>query len=150
MSYKFSAICLKFSSVGLFLLLFQIGFSQKLNELGDIADQKQKLLKTDLVLMVANKDTIVYTKDSKLFTALRGQAPIAASSEWLTAALVMAMVDEGKISLDDKISRYIPIFGKYAKNYITIRHCLSHFTGIQSEVPGLKKLLEKKKFESFV
>jgi CubicO group peptidase (beta-lactamase class C family) len=148
MSYKFSAICLKFSSIALFLLLFQIGFSQNLNELGNIADQKQKLLKTDLVLMVANKDTIVYTKDSKLFTALRGQAPIAASSEWLTAALVMAMVDEGKISLDDKISRYIPLFGKYAKNYITIRHCLSHFTGIQSEVAGIKKLLDKKKFES--
>jgi CubicO group peptidase (beta-lactamase class C family) len=148
MSYKFSAICLKFSSVAFLLLLFQAGFSQNLSELGEVADQKQKQVKTDVVLMVANKDTIIYTKDSKLFTALRGQAPIAASSEWLSTALVMAMVDEGKISLDDKVSRYIPIFSKYAKNYITIRHCLSHFTGIQSEAAGLKKLLEKKKFES--
>jgi CubicO group peptidase (beta-lactamase class C family) len=148
MSYKFSAICLKFSSLALFLLLFQTGFGQNLSELDNIADQKQKQVKTDVVLMAANKDTIIYTKDSKLFTALRGQAPIAASSEWLTAALVMAMVDEGKINLDDKVSRYISIFSKYAKNYITIRHCLSHFTGIQSETPGLKKMLEKKKFES--
>jgi CubicO group peptidase (beta-lactamase class C family) len=60
----------------------------------------------------------------------------------------MAVADEGKINLDDKVSRYIPIFSKYAKNYITIRHCLSHFTGIQSEVAGIKKLLDKKKFES--
>jgi len=148
MSYKFNATCLKFSSLVLFLLLFQMVFSQNLSELGEIADQKQKQIKTDVVLLVANKDTIVYTKDSKQFTALRGQAPIGASSEWLTAALVMAMVDEGKITLDDKVSHYIPIFSKYAKNYITIRYCLSHFTGIQSEAPKMKKLLEKKKFES--
>jgi CubicO group peptidase (beta-lactamase class C family) len=148
MSYKFNAICLKFSSLMLFLLLFQTLAAQNLSELGDIADQKQKQMKTDVVLMVANKDTIVYTKDSKLFTALRGQAPIAASSEWLTAALVLALVDEGKITLDDKVSRYIPIFSKYAKNYITLRHCLSHFTGIQSEAVGIKKMLDKKKFES--
>lgn len=148
MSYKFNAICLKFSSFIAFMLLFQIVSAQDLNDLGDVATQKQKLAKTEVVIMVANKDTILYTRDSKLFSGLRGQAPVGSISEWLTAALVMAMVDEGKISLDDKVARYIPIFGSYAKNYITIRHCLTHFTGIQSETPGLKKMFEKKKPES--
>jgi CubicO group peptidase (beta-lactamase class C family) len=148
MSYKFNATCLKFSPVVLFMLLLQPLHCQNLSELDDVVTQKQKLAKTDLVLMVANKDTIIYSKDSKIFSALRGQAPIGASSEWLTAALVMSMADEGKISLDDKVSRYIPIFTSYAKSYITIRHCLSHFTGIQSEAPKLKKMFEKKKTES--
>lgn len=148
MSYKFVISCLKCSAVVAFMLLFQPIYSQNLGELDEVVAQKQKITKTDVVLMVANKDTIIYTKDSKLFSSLRGQAPIAASSEWLTAALVMSLVDEGKISLDDKVSHYLPIFGLYAKNYITLRHCLSHFTGIQSEEPKLKKMFEKKKFSS--
>jgi CubicO group peptidase (beta-lactamase class C family) len=130
------------------MLLLQPAFSQNLTELDAVADQKQKLAKTDIIITVANKDTIIYNKDTKLFSSLRGQAPIGATSEWLTAAVVLSMVDEGKISLDDKVSRYLPIFGSYFKNYLTIRHCLSHFTGIQAETPKLKKMFEKKKFAS--
>lgn len=148
MSHKYHTRCLKFSAVLFFMLLLQPIFAQNLNALDDVVAQKQKQLKTDVVLMVTNKDTIIYNKDTKIFSSLRGQAAIAASSEWLTAALVMIMVDEGKISLNDRISRYLPEFARYGKNYITIRHCLSHFTGIQAEVPKLKKMFEKKKFES--
>ncbi len=148
MSYKLVYGCLKFSTAVLFMLLLQSGSAQNLSGLDDVQAQKQKEAKTDIVITVANKDTIIYNKDTKLFSALRGQAPIGASSEWLTAALVMTQVDEGKISLDDKVSHYIPLFSTYAKNYITIRQCLSHFTGIQSETPKLKKMFEKKKIES--
>lgn len=59
--------------------------------------------------------------------------PVAACSKWLTAALVMIFVDEGKLSLDDKVSTYLPIFKTYSKGYITIRQCLSHFTGIEDK-----------------
>lgn len=148
MSYKVSAICLKVSAVVLLLLFFQFSRAQNLSDLNDIADQKQKLAKTNVVIVVANKDTTVFTKDSKMFSALRGQAQIGSTSGWLTAALVMIMVDEGKISLDDKISRYLPEFGRYGKNYITVRHCLTHNTGIQGESGKLKKMFEKKKFAS--
>lgn len=148
MSYKFSTTCLKFSTVVLFMLLLQPTFSQSLSALDAVVEQKQKLAKTDIVVTVANKDTIIYNKDTKLFSSTRGQAPIGATSEWLTAAVVLSMVDEGKISLDDKVSRYLPIFGSYFKNYLTIRHCLSHFSGIQAETPKLKKMFEKKKFGS--
>lgn len=148
MSYNFSINCLKCSTVLLFMLLLQPALSQNLTDLDALVEQKQKLAKTEIVLTVANKDTIIYNKDTKLFSSLRGQAPIGATSEWLTAAVVLSMVDEGKISLDDKVSRYLPIFGSYFKNYLTIRHCLSHFTGIQAETPKLKKMFEKKKFAS--
>ena len=148
MSYNFCTNCLKFSAVALFMLLLQPAFSQNLTELDNVVAQKQKLAKTEIIITVANKDTIIYNKDTKLFSSLRGQAAIGATSEWLTAAVVLSMVDEGKISLDDKVSRYLPIFGSYFKNYLTIRHCLSHFTGIQAETPKLKKMFEKKKFTS--
>ncbi len=57
-------------------------------------------------------------------------------------------VDEGKISLDDKVVKYIPEFEKYFKKYITIRHCLSHMTGISEEGGLLKRLLQRKKYKS--
>lgn len=149
MSLIFSNNCLKFSSLAFFLLFFQVCFAQtSFNELNDIVDQKQKQLKQDLVLLVANKDTIIYQKDSKMFSATRGQASIGYSSQWLTAAVVLKAVDEGKINLDDKVAKYIPVFGSYMKSYLTIRQCLAHLTGIQADQPKALKLFEKKKFAS--
>jgi CubicO group peptidase (beta-lactamase class C family) len=144
MSYKFTSTCLKVSSVAFLMLFLQSVYAQNLNELDDIVAQKSKLLKTEVVIAVANKDTTIYQKDTKQFSALRGQAPIGVSSEWLTTALVLMLADDGKISLDDKISSYLPEFERYGKNYITIRHCLTHNTGIQAD----KKMFQKKNFES--
>jgi CubicO group peptidase (beta-lactamase class C family) len=38
------------------------------------------------------------------------QWPVASASKWMAAALVMTVVDEGKLSLDAPISRYLPEF----------------------------------------
>ena len=88
----------------------------------------------------------VYKKESLEFN-VKTQQPIGASSQWLTAALVMTFVQEGKLSLDDKVSTYLPIFQKYYKGFITIRHCLTHYTGIQSD-EGVTKLFTKSKFNT--
>jgi CubicO group peptidase (beta-lactamase class C family) len=63
----------------------------------------------------------------------KSQAPVGALSQWLTAALVMTFVDQGKLSLGDKVSQYLPVYGKYSKGYITIRDCLAHLTGIAAK-----------------
>jgi CubicO group peptidase (beta-lactamase class C family) len=147
MTYQIKFNCLKFSSIAVFLLFFQASFSQStFSDLDALVTEKQKILGPDLVLMVANRDTVIYQKANKLFTA-RSQAEIGAASQWLTAALILTLVDEGKLSLDDKVSQYLPIFAKYGKNYITLRHCLSHFTGIQADSKGLK-ILDKNKYAS--
>lgn len=112
-------------------------------DLDNIVNVKAKALKTDAVLVVASKDTTLYTKDSKLFSALRGQAPIGSSSQLLTTALILQLADEGKLSLDDKVAAYLPVFEKYGKNYITIRHCLTHQAGIQADEK--MKLFNRKK-----
>jgi CubicO group peptidase (beta-lactamase class C family) len=139
--------CLINSFVLAGLLFFQKTHAQLvLPQVDNIVNVWSKTLKTDVVLVVANKDTIIYQKDNKLFSATRGQAPIGSSSQWLTTAVVLQLADEGKLSLDDKIADYLPEFGKYGKTYITIRHCLSHFMGIQTD--SKMKWLEKKKFAS--
>lgn len=149
MAYKSSSICIKVTSLFAFLLLLQSVFAQSnFGDLDDILQQKQKLLGKDFVVMVWKKDdTLVYKKEFGDFNS-KTQAPIASCSKWLTAALVMTFVDEGKISLDDKITKWLPEFEKYGKNYITIRTCLSHMTGIRSEPITLLKLLERKKYNS--
>jgi CubicO group peptidase (beta-lactamase class C family) len=148
MSYKFNPICLKSSLVAVFLLLLQPVFSQSdWTELDQELQAKQKLLGTNLVCLLWNKDTLIYKKEMGDFNA-KTQAPIASCSKWLTAALVMMFVDEGKLSLDDKVTRWLPEFEKYGKNYITMRLCLSHMTGIEDEGKFLKKIFQRKKFSS--
>ena len=148
MSYKVSSICMKVTFVAGFLLFFQPVFSQyNWSELDNELAAKQKLLGQDLVAMIWKGDSLVYKKEMGSFNS-KTQAPIASCSKWLTAALVMQLVDEGKLSLDDKVAKYIPEFDKYFKGYITIRHCLSHMTGIEDEGKLIKRLLERRKFAS--
>lgn len=147
MSYKNPTICLKCSLLATFLLFLQPVLAQ-LNpgELDRQLQAKQKLLGDNLVMMVW-KDTLVYKKETGDFTS-NTQAPVASCSQWLTAALVMQFVEEGKIALDDKVAKWLPEFERYNKNYITIRHCLSHMTGIEDEGKPLKRILQRKKFAS--
>ena len=55
--------------------------------------------------------------------------PIASASKWLTAATMMTLVDEGKVSLDDPVSKFLPEFTGATGN-ATIRQLLSHTSGI--------------------
>ncbi|MEO3402358.1 serine hydrolase domain-containing protein [Mucilaginibacter sp. CAU 1740] len=65
---------------------------------------------------------------------------IASCSKWLSAALVMTFVDEGKLKLTDTVGKYIPVLSQHGKGMITIGQCLSHQTGIKT--PPLKESLE--------
>jgi CubicO group peptidase (beta-lactamase class C family) len=146
MSYKVSAICLKVLSVAAFLLLLQPANAQyNWSDLDAGLQNKQKLLGTNMVAMIWKGDSLVYKKEMGGFNS-KTQAPIASCSKWLTAALVMQFVDEGKISLDDPVVKYLPFFEKYFKSHITIRHCLSHMTGIEDNSGTLKNILQRKKF----
>ena len=149
MAYKHASACIKVTSLLSLLLLLQPLFAQQnFKDVDNILQQNQKLLGKDFVVMLWKKnDTLVYKKEFGDFNS-KTQAPVASCSKWLTAAMVMMFVDEGKLSLDDKITKWLPEFEKYGKNYITIRTCLSHMTGIRSEPITILKLLERKKFNS--
>jgi CubicO group peptidase (beta-lactamase class C family) len=143
MSRKTRSICIKVISLSLFLLFLQPAHSQDWDELNEEVEGRQKQMGKDLVMMLW-KDTLVYKKELGGFNS-KTQAPLGNSSAWLTAALVMTLVDEGKISLDDKVGRYLPEFERYGKSYITLRLCLSHMTGIEDKNKGV---FQKKKFGS--
>ena len=147
MSYKMLRNCLNCSVLALGLLLLQTATAQSsITGLDQQLTASQKQLPRDYVLQVWKKDdTLAYQKIAGELTA-KSAIQIGASSSWMTAAMVMILVDEGKLSLDDKITKWLPEFEKYGKNYITIRHCLTHMTGIKGYGSAVGSLFKKKKF----
>ena len=104
------------------------------------------------VALVADKDQVV-SIETVGFADIEAGKPmkadsvfwIASQSKGITAAAVMMLVDEGKISLDDAVEKYLPEFRdqmvvagkdgdkvtlKKPSHPITIREVLSHVSGL--------------------
>lgn len=77
--------------------------------------------------------------EQKVSVTLEHEWPIASVSKQFTAALVMRLVDQGRLTLDDSLSKYLPDFP--GGGAVTIRHLLNHTSGLGSytEVPGYFK-----------
>jgi uncharacterized protein YbbC (DUF1343 family)/CubicO group peptidase (beta-lactamase class C family) len=56
-----------------------------------------------------------------------------------TATSVMILVEEGKLRLSDRVAAHIPGFERYGKGEITLRHLLTHTSGLR---PDLEMSLE--------
>jgi D-alanyl-D-alanine carboxypeptidase len=69
---------------------------------------------------------------------------LASVTKQFTATGIMMLIEEGKLSLDDKLSKF---FDKLpaAWNNVTVRHLLNHTSGIKSHtsLPGFEKNLRK-------
>ncbi len=102
-------------------------------DLDALLTRNEKQLGGNVVALIYKDGKIIHTKQIGQDFTVKTQAPIANAGQWMTAALIMSLVDEGKLSLEDPVMKYIPIFAQYSKKYITIRNCLSHTTGIQSD-----------------
>lgn len=107
-------------------------YSHAKNELS----RRQKLVGRFLARRQGKEaDTEDYTPSTK--------QPIASCSKWLSAALVMSFVDEGKLSLSDSVGKFLPVLSASGKGKITISQCLSHLTGIKAA--SLKESLDEMK-----
>jgi uncharacterized protein YbbC (DUF1343 family)/CubicO group peptidase (beta-lactamase class C family) len=51
-----------------------------------------------------------------------------------TTTSVMMLVEQGRIRLSDRVATYIPGFERYGKADITIRHLLTHVSGLRPDV----------------
>ncbi|MEW6319545.1 MAG: serine hydrolase domain-containing protein [Acidobacteriota bacterium] len=56
---------------------------------------------------------------------------IASISKPITAVAVMQLVERGRVSLDDPVQRYVPAFPQKGEQVVTIRHLLTHTSGIR-------------------
>ena len=76
-----------------------------------------------------------YGKQSETIATPRADAPyqIASISKQFTAAAILLLEDEGKLSLDDNVAKWVP--GITDGDKITIRQLLSHTSGLQDYWP---------------
>lgn len=87
----------------------------------------------NIMVFVGRRDTTLFGYRQGIYDA-DTRLPIMSASKAVTAAVIMSIVESGKLKLDDKVSQYIPSFNN-EKKAITIRQLLSHTSGIVVESP---------------
>lgn len=150
MSGKYIFNCMKVSLFLACMQFFQAAFGQyDLSAIDKRLEAAKKELGGKYAFMVYKDGKVIYQKAFGEEFTVKTQVPIGMSSQWITAAAVMSFVDEGKLALDDKVSKYIPLLTKYSKGYITIKDCLANLTGLEGSIPkSLKELQNRKRYEN--
>src|SRR6478609_2624121 len=105
------------------------------------------------VAVIADKTGKVHYRNLAGYADVEAKKPIgqdnvfwiASMSKMFVGASIMMLVDEGKVSLDDPVSKFIPQLGKWmvaeekdsshvllkpVLHAVTIRHILSHTSGL--------------------
>ncbi len=106
-----------------------------------IATKQSKHRLTGLAAGVAQNGSLVWSDGVGAVDVAAPDAPptddtqflIASNTKTFTAVLVMALRDEGKLSLDDGVEKHLP---QSRHTGITIRQMLSHVSGMQREPVG--------------
>ena len=65
---------------------------------------------------------------------------VASVTKPVTASAAMRLVEEGRLSLDDRVADIVPEFGNRGKEAITVRHLLTHTSGLPDMVPANRAL----------
>ncbi len=101
------------------------------------------------VVVIGRRDSILYTRGYGHFTwNPASRVPDPDSTLWdiasitkvvATAASTMRLVDQGTLSLDAPVRRYLPRFSGGLKNQVTVRMLLDHTSGLKSYVPIYKR-----------
>ena len=105
----------------------------------DIADKKLP----GAVVLVGRGDNVLYQKAFGNRALLPAVEPMTADTIFDLASLtkvvatttsVMILVEDGKIRLSDRVASFIPGFERYGKDGITVRHLLTHVSGLRPDV----------------
>jgi CubicO group peptidase (beta-lactamase class C family) len=68
-----------------------------------------------------------------------------------TATAFMVLVQERKVRVDDRVTRFFHNFGVHGKTHITFRHLLNHSSGLPHWKPYYQEILDaEKKRTNFV
>lgn len=79
-------------------------------------------------LLIIKDGRVIYEQAFGGYT-LDTRVPIASATKWVSASVIMSLIDDGTLHLDDKVSQFIPSFTGDKEN-ITIRQLLSHTSGL--------------------
>ena len=96
-------------------------------------------------LVIGRRDTILFAKGYGRLTWRATSAPVSIDSTlWDLASLtkvvattpaLMLLVEQGKVVLDSPVVRYVPEFNSPGTAGITVRHLLTHTSGLRATLP---------------
>jgi uncharacterized protein YbbC (DUF1343 family)/CubicO group peptidase (beta-lactamase class C family) len=95
------------------------------------------------VVLVGHRDRIVYQKAFGNRAVVPAVEPMTLDTVFDLASLtkvvatttsVLMLIEDGRIRLSDRVSTYIPGFEKYGKGDITVRHLMTHVSGLRPDV----------------
>jgi CubicO group peptidase (beta-lactamase class C family) len=88
-------------------------------------------------VLVAEGGSVIYSKgfgyadfENKIPNTPQTKFRLASITKQFTAALIMQLVEKGKIQLDGRLSGYLPYYRKDIGDKITIHQILSHTSGL--------------------
>jgi CubicO group peptidase (beta-lactamase class C family) len=97
------------------------------------------------VLIIGTRDTILFAKAYGRLTWSAGSHAVSVDSTlWDLASLtkviattpaLMLLVERGKVDLDAPVARYLPEFNGTGTAAITVRHLLTHTSGLRGTLP---------------
>src|SRR5690349_9581714 len=90
------------------------------------------------VLVVANSERVLL----KHAVSKTGKAParedgiflLASITKPIVATAIMRLVEEGRLLLSDPVAKYIPEFALFEKSHVTVRHILTHTSGLDESL----------------
>ena len=90
-------------------------------------------------ILVAKADSIVFAEgygfadmEKEIPITVETKFRIGSISKQFTSLMILQLVEEGKIKLDDNISKYLPDYRRDTGERVTIDHLLKHMSGIPS------------------
>ena len=95
------------------------------------------------VVVVGRGDQIYYQQAFGNRALTPGREPMTLDTVFDVASLtkviatttaVMVLVEDGKIRLNDRVATHIPGFERYGKGEITVRHLLTHVSGLRPDL----------------
>jgi len=116
-----------------------LSFPPQTNCIYDLSAVTQSFTNTLAQAGIANGSLLVLKDGRKLHELYAGNYNpntlrlIASSSKWLSAVVIMSLVDDGLMTLDDPVSLYFPQYYTGQKGTITIRQMFSHTSGLPGD-----------------
>jgi uncharacterized protein YbbC (DUF1343 family) len=110
---------------------------------GVIADAIAERRLPGAVLVIGRGDTVVLRKAYGHRALVPAREPMTLDTIFDLASLtkvvatttaVMMLVEDGNVRLTDPVAAFIPEFGRYGKDRVTIRDLLTHMSGLRPDV----------------
>jgi CubicO group peptidase (beta-lactamase class C family) len=122
-----------------FILLQEMSFSQTISsQIDSVAHYCYKHFSFEGVILVADNNKIVYTKaigdankEWKIKNSLETKFRLGSISKQFAAYILFALVQEGKLSWEDKVCKWLPQFCEGEKAGISISNLVHHTSGLR-------------------